>query len=197
MRNFMCGVALAAVGVAAQAGGTASMSCEWYQNGHAPVLSINYVPGSDSGTPGLFFVGALTPNQQAGAVMTPQGWITYEGGLYPFLSRYDKGLPGSISLKIPLPDGAMTTAAYVGFGIYAGHGAYTSKGRAAVADRRASLNEAKATLVADGVWNAAFNSDEGYIYSLVQQDMVDNRKYGLLLTIPYLNCKPVSNEGGN
>jgi hypothetical protein len=195
MRNFVVGLALAVVGVVAQAGGTASISCGVSQFGQAPVLSIKYLPSGDSGTPGLFFLGALTPNQQAGAVMTPKGWLTYEGGLYPFQARYDTGLPGSISLEVPLPDGASTTAAYVGFGIYAGHGAYTTKGRAAVAERRASLNEAKAVLVADGMWNSEFNSDERYIYSLVQKDMVDNRKYGLLLTIPFVDCRPQS--GGN
>lgn len=199
MRNIVFGLALAIVGVTAQAGGGASVTCGGGgepQNGLPPVLNINYVPSGDVSTPGLFFLGVLTPNQKTGVVMTPKGWVTYEGGLYPFLARYDSGLPGAIPLKIPFPDGALTTAAYVGYGVYAGHGAYTAKGRAAVADRRASLDDAKPTLVADGVWNAEFSSDERFIYSLVQKDMVDNRKYGLMITVPYVDCTPQQNQGG-
>lgn len=193
MRNIIFGLALAVVGAGAHAGGSATVTCGsgGYQNGKPPVLNINYVPTGDAGTPGLFFLGVLSPDEQSGAVMTPQGWVTYSGGLYPFKARYDAGLPGSIPLNVAFPGGGLTTQAYVGYKVYVGHGAYTAAGRASVADRRTSLNEAKPTLVAEGVWKPELEDDERFIYALVQKDMVDNRKFGILLTVPFLDCSEV------
>ena len=69
-------------------------------------------------------------------------------------------------------------------------GGVSNKAKVQVADRRAALNSAKERLVAKGRWNAAMASDEGYIWAQIQQDMVDNKKYGLLFSIPFVDCTP-------
>src|SRR5450830_1434732 len=126
MKKAIFGVVLAAAAAVAHAGGYAWVSCGGaaqgvYNTGDAPVLNISYSPGGDAGKPGLFWLGVLTPDRQSGAIMTPQGWTTYQGGLYPFQARYDAGLPGSITFSMPFPSNDGTTYAYGGYSIYAGH----------------------------------------------------------------------------
>jgi hypothetical protein len=180
-------------------------------NGLPPQINISYSTGSDAGTPGLFWLGVLSPDQTVGAVMTlNQGWQPYQGGLYPPEARYDNGLPGTITITIPFPapmqnnngfgnafggmqGTTLDTSAYVGYSVYVGHGAYTSAGQALVADRRAMLISVKPQRVAAGTWQAAYDSDDQFIWSIVQKDMVTNSKYYSIITVPFVDCTPPSN----
>jgi hypothetical protein len=188
---------------AANAGGTATVICRptgsTYDDGTpitAPALQVNYSTGADAGTPGLFWFGILSPDQKRGAVLTPQGWQTYTGGLYPFQARYDAGFTPTIAFAVPFPDGSTNTGAYVGYSVYAGDGVYTTDMRQKVADRRASLNAVKPDMVAKGRWRPEFDSDDTYVWSLIQRDMTDNSKYGSIGSIPFVDCSP-PNAGYN
>ncbi len=178
----------------AHAGGTATVVCS--KPGDAfgfvpvPVLQVTYNTGADAGTPGLFWFGIISQDQKLGSVLTPQGWQNYNGGLYPFQARYDSGLLQRITLSIPFPDGVQTTASFVGYSVYAGHGAYSYANRQKVADRRTALNNVKPDMVAKGRWRPEFDTDDTYIWSLIQKDMVDNNKYGPILAIPFVDCTP-------
>lgn len=191
MRNIFFVFLLSGLGLVAQAsGGSATVSCA-NGLGSPPVLSISYSPGSDAGVPGLFWLGVLTPGKSGGAVLTPNGWIQYQGGLYPYQSQFQGGLPaGGISMSMEFPDGALTTAAYVGYEVYAGHGVYSLEGQQKVAVRRASVTSARNSLVASNQWNSYYTSDDSTIYAAVQQDMIDGGKYGSLITIPFVDCTP-------
>lgn len=202
MKNLFLGVVFAAASAVAHAGGSASVTCGnaapgVYNNGQAPVLNVSYTPGVDAGVPGLFWFGVLSPDQTQGAVLTEQGWATYQGGMYPFQARYDGGLPGTITLTIPFPpngQGTLDTSGFVGYSIYAGHGAYTSQGQQTVANRRAMLNSVRAQRIAAGTWQADYDSDDRFIWSLVQKNMVDNQKFGALLAVPFIDCALPSNS---
>lgn len=200
MKSILCCALLVLISVVAQAGGSATVTCGnappgVYNNGQPVVLNVGYTTGADAGVPGLFWIGVLTSDQGSGAVLTmDQGWIVYQGGLYPFQSRYDGGLPGTIAKTIAFPGDPLSTASYVGYSVYIGHGAYGGAAKLKVADRRSALNSVKAKLVAKGVWNSEYESDDRYIWSLVQKDMVDNQKYASYLTVPYIDCSvPVIN----
>lgn len=178
----------------AHAAGTATVFCgkpgDSYGAGAVPILQVSYNTGPDVGTPGLFWFGINSQDQTLGSVLTPQGWQNYSGGLYPFQARYDNGLLPRITLSLPFPGKVQNTSGYVGYSLYAGHGTYSYDMRQKVADRRAALNKAKPDMVAKGRWRPEFDSDDNYIWSLIQKDMVDNNKYGALLIIPYVACAP-------
>lgn len=92
MRKLIIGALLATQAITASAGGSATITCGdaapgVFNNGQAPVLRISYTPGVDAGAPGLFWLGVLSPDQTSGAVLTQQGWATYNGGMYPFQAR--------------------------------------------------------------------------------------------------------------
>lgn len=184
----------------AHAAGTATVVCsrpgEIYGSRAVPILQVSYNPGQDAGTPGLFWFGIISQDLTSGSVLTQQGWQSYYGGLYPFQARYDNGLLPRITLSLPLPGGVQNTAAYVGYSVYTGHGIYTYAMRQKVADRRTALNNVKSDMVERGRWRPEFDSDDNHIWSLVQKDMVDNRKYGPILTIPYVDCTPELGEVG-
>lgn len=196
--KIVTAVVLALASAGAFAAGRASLTCgsngPVYEmdngngNGQPVYLNVSYPTGGDAGTPGLFWVGIISPDQKVGAVLTERGWEEYQGGLYPFQSRHDGGLPGTISLSLPFPNNALTTNPYVGYSVYLGHGAYTTAMRQKVADRRAALDRVKPTLVASGKWNPEFDRDERFIWSLIQKDMVDQGKYGAVVTIPAVSC---------
>lgn len=197
MRKVILGTLLAMVGTVALAGtgASASVTCGpgapgGFNAGQSAYVRVSYPTGGDLGRPGLFWLGIISPDQTSGAVLTGQGWVTYQGGLYPFQARYDNGLPGTITLEIPFPNNAVSTAGYVGHSVYVGHGAYTVPARQKVADRRAVLDAAKPEMVARGRWRPEFASDEQYIWSLVQKDMTENKKYGAVLTVPNIDCTP-------
>lgn len=155
-----------------------------------PVLKVSYNTGADANKPGLFWFGIISEDQTTGAVLTSQGWQDYQGGLYPFHSRYDNGLTPVINLSIPIPNSATNTSSLVGYIVYAGHGVYLQDSRQKVIERRSVLDSVKADLVAKGRWQVQYETDENYIISLVQRDMVNNKKYGPALTIPYVDCEP-------
>lgn len=184
---------------AAYGGGTAAVVCSSSGpgSGSVPVLQVAYTTGGDAGTPGLFWLGILSQDQTIGATLTPQGWQTYDGGLYPFQSRYDAGLPPTIVHSVPFPPGVQNTLQYVGYNVYSGHGVYSVDMRKKVADRRASLNVVKPEMVAKGRWRPEFDSDDHFIWTLIQKDMTDNRKFGPLLAIPFLECADGQGGGGS
>ena len=195
-KNILCAL-LAFQAASAIAGGSATITCGnappgVYNNGQVPQLTINYTPGVDAGAPGLFWLGVLSPDQNSGAVMTQQGWATYQGGLYPFQARYDNGLPGTVTLTIPFPvdpqSGTLSTAGFVGFSVYAGHGVYTQQAQQLVANRRAMLNSVRAQRIAAGTWQADYDTDDRFIWSVIQKNMVENNKFGALITVPFIDC---------
>jgi hypothetical protein len=196
LRKYLVVSALVAGAGLAHAGGSAAVVCSGdpVGGGAVPLVQVRYLVGADAGTPGLFWLGLFSADQTKGAALTASGWQTYTGGLYPFQARYDAGFPTTITLSIPFPAGVQTTRDYVGYSVYAGDGVYTAAMQQQVADRRAALNAEKPDLVASGRWSAAFDSDDSYIWALIQRDMTDNKKYGPLLTIPYLSCLP-PNDG--
>ncbi len=201
MRKIFMTVLLAAAAATAQAGGAAWVTCGYsaqgVQNtGEAPILHISYSTAGDAGTPGLFYLGVLSPDQKTGAVMTGQGWTAYQGGLYPFQARYDAGLPGSITFSIPFPGYDLSTGSWAGYSIYAGHGAFNQQGMQAVQSRRAGLNEMKPIRVKNGTWRAEYDSDEQFILSVIQKNMTDGGKYAALITVPYIDCTPLPPDNG-
>lgn len=211
MRRLVLGVLIAAAAsaasaqtaaqlMAAAAGQTnvsASITLVCSPN-YVPSLNVSYAPGTDAGQPGLFFFGLLAADQSQGMLMTPQGWTAYSSGLFPFQARYDNGFPGSVSVTVPLPlaAGVMNTRSLVGYTVYAGHGAYTAKAQQMVANRRAMLSAVKAQRVAAGTWRSDYDTDDQYIYANIQKDMVDNKKFGLFLTVPFFDCTPQWMQGG-
>lgn len=194
MKKKILGILLVAAAAAAQAGGSATVTCGSapvgvHNNGQLPVLNVSYTPGVDAGAPGLFWFGVLSPDQTKGAVLTPQGWTVYEGGMYPFQARYDAGIPGTVTLTVPFPtDGRFDTSGFVGYAVYAGHGVYTTQAQQTVATRRTTLNSVRAQRIAAGTWQAEYDSDDRLIWSLIQKNMVDNKKFGPVLTVPYIDC---------
>jgi hypothetical protein len=181
--------------LAAVAGGSATIDCGDGFTGSAgntkqPTIRLSYTTGSDAGTPGLFWLGLLSPDQTLGAVLTEAGWTQYNGGLYPFQARYDGGLPAVISRTLNFPNNETTTSMYQGYTLYVGHGVYTAQAREKVAVRRNVLDTAKPELVARGRWRPENDTDLHYVHALIQKDMVDNKKYGGTIQIPVLNCNP-------
>lgn len=202
MRKTILGALCAAYAIGASAAGTATITCGnaapgVYNNGQAPVLTVSYTPGVDTGSPGLFWLGVLSPDQTRGAVMTQQGWTPYQGGLYPFQARYDNGLPGTVSLTIPFPvdpqSGMLSTAGFVGFAVYAGHGVYTKQAQQMVTNRRAMLNSVRAQRIAAGTWSADYDTDDRFIWSNIQKNMVDNQKFAPVITVPFIDCTQSQN----
>lgn len=185
--------------VMAHAGGSAQVVCD--QGGISsmfakryPVLEVTYTTGADAGTPGLLWIGVLTPDKEGGAFSTPNGWIPYKGGLYPFHARYDKGLPSTATVRIPFPGRDYSTVNYIGYTVYTGHGVYTQMMQEQVRERREVVDSTRTEMVEKGLWRAEFDSDEYYMQALVQQDLTINKKYGLVYTIPYIDCNP--DQGG-
>jgi hypothetical protein len=209
MRKLFLGVTLAAAAAAAHAGivAQASITCGnnppgVYNTGDVPTLHVTYSPGADAGTPGLFWFGILTPDQQFAEALDITGtWVQYLGGLYPPNQRFDNGLPGTVTVNVPFPADQygsvpLTTSQYVGYTVYAGHGIYSQQSQQMVAIRRESLNAVKPQRVAAGTWNSAYDDDTNFMWSLIQKDMTDNNKWGAVITIPFVDCTPPDQGGG-
>ncbi|MEM8519073.1 hypothetical protein [Janthinobacterium sp. CAN_S7] len=193
MMAFFLGLVLWGVTAIAQAGSGSAGSSAWISCGgdNAPVLNVSYVPDvRDVGIAGLFWMGVLSPDQASGAVMTEHGWANYQGGLFPFAARYDSALPRTLSKTYGLPVSGYTTAGYVGFVVYVGHGVYSADAKAKVRERRTVLNSIRADLIAAGKWTTDYDSDDRYIWTLVLKDMTDRNKYGAVLTVPFVDCTP-------
>jgi len=178
-----------------------------FEYSSTPTINVTLNTGADAGKPGLFWLGVLTPDQQTALVLPLNGrWEKYQGGLYPPQSRYDNGLPSTISLQIPVPSydpengqvfnsSPTTTAQYIGYSVYVGHGALDSKSLKLVADRRAYLDSIREERIAQGRWSHHYDSDDQYKWALAQKDMTDSNKWGAVLSIPFINCQP-DDQGG-
>ncbi|WP_207002665.1 hypothetical protein [Trinickia mobilis] len=165
-------------------------------SGTVPVYSET-ITIPEAGQPGLVFVGMYNPAKTQADYLAQSGaWGTYQGGLYPPYGRYDAGLPGSVQVLVPLPGNDGTTNAVLGWTMYVGYGVLTPDAQAQVQARRSALNSMRAQRIAAGTWNAAYDSDDQFKWSLVQKDLTDNGKYHLSLVIPPLNCNPPDTGGG-
>lgn len=192
LRNFLL-ISLLSTSAIAHAGGSAKVVCSRF----TPALEITYSTGADAGTPGLLWVGVLTTDKSGGAFHTAKGWEPYNGGLYPFHSRYDSGLPSIIKVILPFPNNSSyTTAQYVGYQVYTGNGVYTKDMREQVRERREALNSVKPDIVAKGLWRSEFDSDDYHMMALAQNDLTVNKKYGMIYTIPFVDCNPSDGGGG-
>lgn len=157
--------------------------------GEPPVININYSPGGDVGKPGLFYIGVLTPQGNKGAFFTGNSWIAPGGGLFPFYSRHDGGFPSSLRVKVPFPGAGLTTGAYVGYEIYAGHGVLTAAGRAQVNEHNELYRQAQQPRTDGGLH---------HIQTLVQGDLMTKSKYNSMGVIPFIDCtlKPLVEQWG-
>lgn len=176
----------------AYAGGTARVVCDRYY----PALEITYTTGADAGVPGLLWIGVLTSDKSGGAFHNGKSWQGYTGGLYPFHARYDSGFPSTIKLNLPFPGRRQTTSDYQGYTVYTGNGVYTSEMREQVRERREAVNQVKPDMVAKGMWREEFGSDDFHMMALVQHDLTMNKKYGMIYTIPFVDCNPSDGGGG-
>ena len=164
-------------------------SAEFKCENNQPVLKFSATTGLDAGKPGLFWVGVHTPDQKYGYFFNAQGtWDQYTGGLYTPHKRFDSGLPPSIQMRIPIPSqmGADSSDAYVGWEIYAGHGALTKEDEAAIKSRRIAISEARKS--GQNLADSEYNSDERFAWGLVQKNMVDNKKYYRVIVVPQNIC---------
>ena len=152
---------------------------------------------SQSGMPGLVWVGATDSGQQWAEVLTLNNtWNSYNGGLYPPFARYDSGLPSSVNVLAPLPVTDGTTGSIVGWTIYVGFGMLSAQAQQEVQARRAFLNQNQAAMIANGTWNSAYASDDQEKWALAQQDLTQNQRYWVSTTVPYINCNPPTQGGG-
>jgi hypothetical protein len=170
---------------------------------------LSYAP-SDPGQPGLFWAGlANQAQQQAWYLDQSTTWGQYQGGLYVPQGIYRGGLPSVINISFPFPTivgNSMTTGPFAGWSLLVGHGVLTPSAQNLVAARRQSLDAAKPQRVAAGKWNPDYDSDERFMWSLVQKNMVDNNKYQAVAmvsaqqpsvsstTVPFIDCTPPSSH---
>jgi len=194
MKNLFLCLSMCLGAVSAHAGGSATVTCGdspvgVHYTGEPPVININYSPGRDAGSSGLFYVGVLTPQGNQKAFYSGSGWIAAGGGLFPFHSRHDGGLPPSIRAKVPFPGEGLTTAAYQGYEIYAGHGVLSSTDRAKVNETNALYQQANQPRADGGLL---------HMQTLVQMDLTGKRKYNSMVVIPFIDCtlKPLVEQWG-
>lgn len=150
-----------------------------------------------AGQPGAVFVGAHDPGKREAYFLTPRGWERYEGGLYGVYQRFDEGLPAALPLQSLLPKGiSWTSREVVDWSIYIGFGVLTPEAQDMVKSRREALNELKPQRVAEGRWDANYDSDDQFKWALVQRNMVDNSLYQMSVDkVPLLYCR--SDNGNN
>jgi hypothetical protein len=173
MKQCLLMILLCVLGFSANAGGSAVITCGSsppgvYNTGEPPIAHINYTPG-ESG-PGLFYVGIETPDKSRRAFRTGDVWTNDNGGLMPFHSRYDGGMPPSIYLKMPFPGSGLTTNPYVGYQLGAGHGVFTDEAGSKIDQRLAIVARTK---------NAhdigkTIKSPEGIDYARLQRERMKN-----------------------
>lgn len=176
-KNIITVLALSLIISSAYAGGNAFVTCGddppgVTNNGKPPILHVQYSSG-EAGLPGLFYLGVSTPDGELGALRTGNSWTNYKGGMLPFQSRYDGGMPASIYLKIPFPGGGLTTDPYVGYQVGAGHGVFTPTSRGLVEKRQAILERTKSGREAG--LRKDFSSTEGLAYEESKRQEFKNK----------------------
>lgn len=192
MKRFFFGATLAAATLCCHAQ-TAAVVCM----GNVATLQISYSMGADANQPGLFWLGMAAPDGSGADYLDMTGnWQPYQSGLIPPTGRYDAGLPPVIQATVALPGRPTNTAALQGWIIGVGKGVLTPQSQQEVAQRRAALNSAKPTLVAEGTWNPAFDDDNQFKWSLAQGDMISNKKYLQALSVPLIDCTAETGNGG-
>lgn len=151
---------------------------------------------NDAGLPGAVWVSIEDPANPGSpaAFLTQSGWVAWSTAGFPAYVEtqsmnsgfsYTACIPGS-----PYGTGcAPTSASFVGWKIYAGYGVLTPEHQALIAQRRASLDLAKPWLQQQGKWRPEYEDDVAYRNALVQKSANDGR-WGLALTVPYIDCTP-------
>jgi len=189
MRWCLLSSALTALPVMASSG-SASIVCK---NGY-PYLEVTYNTDADTGAPGLFWFAVANPDLSLGAYYDLNNtWQIYQGGLWPPNQIFENGLPPTISFEVPAPNGSHDTGAYQGWGVYGGDGVLTAQAQADVAHRESILQQNQPAMQANGTWspNYAQAADTQKMeWAETQKDLLDNNKYALLLTIPFIDCGP-------
>lgn len=183
-----CLVTSALTAFPAMASGSASIVCK----NTYPVMEVTYSTDGDAAAPGLFWFGVEKSDLSQGAYYDINNtWQIYVGGLYPPNQIYLSGLPGTIGFEVPPPNGSHNTSAYVGWGVYGGHGVYTVPAQADVATRENMLVQNQSRMQANGTWGSeyeAVNDGQKMAWAETQKNSVDYNKYALLLTIPLVYC---------
>lgn len=167
---------------------------------YAPSSASVYLSGSvastDVGLPGAVWVGIEDPSNPGypAAFLTPSGWVTWTTGGFPaYVETRSMGSGFSYSACVPNSQYGSgctsTSASFVGWKIYAGYGVLTPEHQALIAQRRASLDQAKPWLQQQGKWRPDYEDDVAYRNALVQKSANDGR-WGLALTVPYIDCTP-------
>ena len=185
-----CLVTSALTAFPAMASGSASIVCK----NTYPVMVVTYSTDGDAGSPGLFWFGVEKSDLSQGAYYDINNtWQIYVGGLYPPNQIYLGSLPDTINFEVPPPNGSHNTSAYVGWGVYGGHGVYTVPAQADVATRENMLVQNQSRMQANGTWGSeyeAVNDGQKMAWAETQKNSVDYNKYALLLTIPLVYCAP-------
>jgi hypothetical protein len=193
VRRILFGAVLLAAAMTAKAQ-SVSLVCV----GFTPTLQVNAAMGADAGQPGLFWLALGSQGLSVADYVDLNGqWESYQGGLFPPTVRYDAGLPTAVQMSVPLPGSPTNTSNFIGWIVGVGEGILTPASQQLVAQRRQSLNSAKAVEVAAGGWDASYDSDDQYKLALIQTDMQSNKKYQQALTIPFLDCNPNQGGGGS
>ncbi|MEY4755118.1 MAG: hypothetical protein RJA34_16 [Pseudomonadota bacterium] len=167
---------------------------------YAPPFASVDISGSvaltDVGLPGAVWVGIEDPAKPGypAAFLTPSGWVTWTTGGFPAYVETQSMGPGfSHSACVPNSQYGSgctsTSASFVGWKIYAGYGVLTPEHQALIAQRRASLDQAKPWLQQQGKWRPEYEDDVANRNALVQKSANDGR-WGLALTVPYIDCTP-------
>jgi len=184
------------VAMAQAVGGNAYCAGATYAFSPASVSISGSVAPTDVGLPGAVWVGIEDPTNPGNpaAFLTPSGWVAWTTGDFPtYVETQSLGSGFSYTACIPSSpyssDCSATSSSFVGWKIYAGYGVLTPEHQALIAQRRASLDQAKPWLQQQGKWRPEYDDDVAYRNALVQKSANDGR-WGLALTVPYINCTP-------
>ncbi|MDI1244056.1 MAG: hypothetical protein PSV24_01475 [Rhodoferax sp.] len=167
----------------------------------ASVSVSGTVAAPDTGLPGAVWVGIEDPAKPGypAAFLSPSGWAAWTTGGFPtYVETPAMGSSFSYTACIPSsPSGggcAATSADFVGWNVYAGYGVLTLEHQTLIAKRRASLDLAKPWLQQRGKWRADYDDDLAFRNALIQKSANDGR-WGVALTVPYINCTPLESGG--
>lgn len=179
----------------ATASGTATIACE----GNLPIITLSYFTGADVGLPGVTYVGLVSPQLDYGLMLDMSNqWSNFTSGQLLPNGAFDSGLPAQKMLKFRLPNSngnPSSTASFVNYKLYAGHGALTAKEKELVQKRREALNKTKDIHVAKGAWLPQYQDDDFFKLTLAQKNMTEGNKYYQVLTVPILDCSTTFSGG--
>lgn len=195
IKHITTAVLMAVTPLFAVANGTATIACE----GNVPTITLSYFTGADVGLPGVTYVGLVSPQLDYGLMLDMSNqWSNFTSGQLLPNGAFDSGLPAQRIFKFRLPvsnANPSSTAQFVNYSLYAGHGALTAKEIELVQKRRGTLNKTKDIHVAKGAWIPQYQDDDLFKLTLAQKNMTEGNKYYQVLTVPNLDCS-TSFSGG-